>query len=177
MHLSANSQGKCQISILGMSLKMTDLLLHLHGANELTHLPPWTKWPPFYRQYFQMHFHEWKVLYFDLNFTEVFSQVSNWQWPSIGSDNGLAPNRRQAIIWTNAEWIHWHIYAALGGDELKGFHWKYYHLCVWICVYSYITNKKLNFFQLAFLQCDRFLEFHAQHEILSFMCMDMCVFI
>ena len=26
---------------------------------------PWTKWPPFHRQYFQMHFQEWKVLYFD----------------------------------------------------------------------------------------------------------------
>ena len=23
-------------------------------------------------------------------------------WVNIGSDNGLAPNRRQAIIWTNA---------------------------------------------------------------------------
>ena len=29
------------------------------------------------------------------------------------------PNRRQAIIWTNADPIHWHIYAALGGDELN----------------------------------------------------------
>ena len=28
--------------------------------------------------------------------------------------NGLAPNRRQAIIWTNADPIHWRIYAALG---------------------------------------------------------------
>ena len=27
-------------------------------------------------------------------------------------------NRRQAIIWTDADQIHWHIYAALGGDEL-----------------------------------------------------------
>ena len=26
---------------------------------------------------------------------------------------------RQAIIWTNADPIHWRIYAALGGDELK----------------------------------------------------------
>ena len=26
---------------------------------------------------------------------------SNWQYVSIGSDNGLAANRRQAIIWTN----------------------------------------------------------------------------
>ena len=42
---------------------------------------------------------------------------------SIGSDNGLAPNRRQAIIWTNADPIHRCIYVALGGDELtqKGF--------------------------------------------------------
>ena len=31
---------------------------------------------------------------------------------------GLASNRRHAIIWTNADPIHWRIYAALGGDEL-----------------------------------------------------------
>ena len=30
----------------------------------------------------------------------------------------LAPNTRQAIIWTNADPIHWRIYAAQGGDEL-----------------------------------------------------------
>ena len=36
----------------------------------------------------------------------------------IGSNNGLAPNRRQAIVWTNAEPNQWHIHAALGGDEL-----------------------------------------------------------
>ena len=41
--------------------------------------------------------------------------------PSIGLDNGLAPNKRQAIIWTNAELIHWHIYGTQGGDELT--HW------------------------------------------------------
>ena len=38
--------------------------------------------------------------------------------PSIGSDNGLTPNRRQAIVRTNADLIHSRIYAALGGDEL-----------------------------------------------------------
>ena len=26
---------------------------------------PWTKWLPFRRQYFEMHFREWKVSYFD----------------------------------------------------------------------------------------------------------------
>ena len=38
--------------------------------------------------------------------------------PRIGLDSGFTPNRQQAIIWTNADPIHWRIYAALGGDEL-----------------------------------------------------------
>ena len=33
--------------------------------------------------------------------------------------NGLAPNRRQAINWTNDDPICWPIYAAQGGDKLK----------------------------------------------------------
>ena len=40
-----------------------------------------------------------------------------------GSGNGLAPNRRQAIIWNNYDPVHWRIYAALGGDELNR-HWR-----------------------------------------------------
>ena len=48
---------------------------------------------------------------------------------SIGLDNGLAPYRRQAIIWTNADLIHWRIYAALGGDALT--RWgRVTHICV-----------------------------------------------
>ena len=43
----------------------------------------------------------------------------NYQYPNISSDNGLAPIRRQAIIWTDADTVHWHIDAALGGDELN----------------------------------------------------------
>ena len=34
----------------------------------------------------------------------------------VGSGNDFAPNRRQAIAWTNAYPVHWRIYAALGGD-------------------------------------------------------------
>ena len=45
--------------------------------------------------------------------------VSKCPTDKIGLDNGLAPNRRQAIIWTNADIIHWRIYTALGGDELN----------------------------------------------------------
>ena len=66
----------------------------------------------------QIHFHEWKVLYLDSNLTKIRSQGSNWQWVSIGSGNGLALNRQQAITWTNANPVHRRIYAALGGEEL-----------------------------------------------------------
>ena len=38
---------------------------------------------------------------FWFNFTEVCSWAFDWQYVSIGSGNGLAPNRWQAIIWTN----------------------------------------------------------------------------
>ena len=44
--------------------------------------------------------------------------MSNWHQHSTGLDNGLVLNRWQAIIWTNADPIHWHIHAALRGDEL-----------------------------------------------------------
>ena len=55
----------------------------------------------------------------DSNFTETCFQESNWQSTSIGPGNGLAPNRRQAITWTNIDPVHWRIYAALGRYELN----------------------------------------------------------
>ena len=53
-----------------------------------------------------------------LIFFYVCTEGSNYQYSSIGSDDGLVPIRWQAIIWTNADPVHWSIYAALGGDEL-----------------------------------------------------------
>ena len=50
-------------------------------------------------------------------FTEICSHVSNWQYVNIGSGHGLVPN----ITWPNVDLVHWHIYGALGGDELIGF--------------------------------------------------------
>ena len=38
---------------------------------------------------------------FDWNFTDVCSIRPNWQYASIASDHGLAPNRRQAVILNN----------------------------------------------------------------------------
>ena len=46
-----------------------------------------------------------EILNFDWNFTEVCSQGSNYLYSNIGSDNGLAPTRRQAIIWNNDTYI------------------------------------------------------------------------
>ena len=48
-----------------------------------------------------MHFLDWKCTNFDKDFAEICSLWSKYQYSSIGSDNGLAPARRQAIIWTN----------------------------------------------------------------------------
>ena len=48
-----------------------------------------------------MHFLERKLLYFDENFTEICIPGSNKKNSSISLDNGLAPERQQAIIWTN----------------------------------------------------------------------------
>ena len=64
-------------------------------------------------------FHERKVLHFDLNLTEICSEGSSWQWVSIGAGNGLAPNRRQAITWTNADPDSCHHMASLGHNKLK----------------------------------------------------------
>ena len=47
------------------------------------------KCPPSCRRHFQIDF--FKPLYFDRNFTEVCLLVSNWQYASNGSGNGLAP--------------------------------------------------------------------------------------
>ena len=47
-------------------------------------------------------FLQWKFSYFNLNFTlKACSQGSDSQYASIDSDEGLAPNMCQAIIWTN----------------------------------------------------------------------------
>ena len=70
----------------------------------------------------------------------LMSWGCNWQYDSIGSDNGLSPVRRQAIIWTNDALGYWRIYASLNLNELKSFlMWdkdssilqSLYHGCWW----------------------------------------------
>ena len=64
---------------------------------------------------------------------EVCSLGSNWKYVRIGSDNGLIPRRRLAIILTNDELTYLLIYASLGLDELIQ-HFMYYQF---ISEYTY----------------------------------------
>ena len=52
-----------------------------------------------------MHFLQWKCMNFGEDFTEVCSLESCQQYSIIGTDNGLVPNRWQAIIWTHGGWF------------------------------------------------------------------------
>ena len=81
----------------------------------------YAKWPPFCRWHFQIlvHFLEWKLLNLKYNCIEICSLRSNGQYSSIGSDNGLALIRRQAIIYSNVCIVCQCIYTSLGLNELK----------------------------------------------------------
>ena len=63
--------------------KMAIRIYYLCNGNSYTgkmvslHIGAKIKWLPFRRQYFQMHFLEWKCMNFDQDFTEVCSWVSN----------------------------------------------------------------------------------------------------
>ena len=39
--------------------------------------------PDIGRRHFQMYFHEWKYVFSDLGFIEVYFQMSNWQWVQV----------------------------------------------------------------------------------------------
>ena len=64
-------------------------------------------------------FSQMKMFYFDWNWIEIRSWLYNQKFTNIGSDNGLAPNRRQAIIWTNDGLDQWRIYALISLHELN----------------------------------------------------------
>ena len=73
-------------------------------------------------------------------------------------DNGLAPNRRQAIIWTNADLIRWHIYAALGGDESNSL-----ALGRCDCNLNFITFKLMSRTNILSISCQIALKWTAQN--------------
>ena len=54
-----------------------------------------------------------------LSFLQAPSLGCDWWEVIIGLDNGLAPNRRQAIIQTNDDPVQQYIDVIIGKDELK----------------------------------------------------------
>ena len=56
----------------------------------------------------------------------MYSSGSNWQYGSIGSDIGLAPNTPQAIIRSNVDMLYWCIYASSSLNDLT--HWLMWDL-------------------------------------------------
>ena len=68
----------------------------------------------------------WMEIAFGSNVIEVCSSWGfNWQ-VSIGSDNGLAPCRWQAVIWTNDDLVYWRVYI-------------YIHTHIYIYIYIYTS--------------------------------------
>ena len=72
------------------------LWLYMHSQ----HIEAETKWLSFCKQHFQVNFLVWKLLNIHSIFIEISSPGCDYPYANIDSDNGLAPNRRQAIIWT-----------------------------------------------------------------------------
>ena len=73
-------------------------------------------WNVIFQTIFSMHFTEWKsriLIKISLTFVPKGPIDKN----SINLDYSLGPNRRQAMIWTNADQIDACIYVALGGNE------------------------------------------------------------
>ena len=62
-----------------------------------------------------MHFLQWRFRIFDSNFTWISPKGLIVKNSAFASSNGMAPNRRQAITWTNDDQA---IYASLGLIEL-----------------------------------------------------------
>ena len=69
-------------------------------------------------------------------------QGSSYRWASIVSDNGLAPKRQQAIIWTNDGLIYLRIYASLGLIEINSltFYICNILICPWALFYMFINS-------------------------------------
>ena len=60
-----------------------------------------------------------KIVVFWLTFHWNLFPILQLKYSSIGSDNGLALLRWQAIIWFNDGLVYWCIYVSLGLNESK----------------------------------------------------------
>ena len=78
-----------------------DVIVMYNNKTKLSQHKHLTRWGQDKMVDIQVHSLERKYMNFDYHFTDFCSKGSNKQYFSIDSYNGLAPTRRQAIIWTN----------------------------------------------------------------------------
>ena len=93
------------------------------SGGALTMLTP-LAWGPYYLLYILLfnYLQDIESTLLKAHFSFSWRVIRHWNfigvcslWSSIGLDNGLAPNRRQAIIWINADQVLWRTYATLWG--------------------------------------------------------------
>ena len=101
----------------------------------------WTKWPTSRRRHFKCILVNENLCILIKISVKFFFQDSDWQQSSIGLDNGLAPNRRQAINWIDSDPIHWRIFAALGGNELMIYTQSHIYLMTKVASLHTALNK------------------------------------
>ena len=103
-----------------------------------------TKWTTLCRSHFQMHFLEWKLLYFEFPGVKL-----------IIFHNGLASDRQQAIIWTSEGLVYRRIYTSLGPSDLK-------------CIINYIISVTSRREIIVWLYLHRFNWIYSSHYSVLF---------
>ena len=73
---------------------------------------------------------DWKLKDFKQNVIQLCSLGPDWEYFCIGSDNGVVPNRRQAIVWSNCGLNCIYIYICnLGHNCFR----QWLVVCIYIC--------------------------------------------
>ena len=107
------------------------------------HLSYWDgdKCPPHCRKHFKcLLLSENYDIFIQILFLNL-SQDSAEQLTNLGSDNGLSPNRQQAIIWTNDSIVSWRIYMSHGSRKTSGNVREYAAFSVSICFWLGYNNS------------------------------------
>ena len=95
-----------------------------NSSSTSLHIEAETKWSPFCRQHFQMHFLKWKYMNSDQDFTEICSNIPAWvqimAWHQPGNKPLSEPMMARLLM---------HKYVSLNLNELRiKFSWT----CSWI---------------------------------------------
>ena len=82
-------------------------ICHTNQSLWYQHTEAETKWPPFRRQHFQVHFLEWTLLNFKWTFTEICSLWSNWQLLNVNHKLIYKQDQWQQDNITAIIQLHW----------------------------------------------------------------------